>query len=260
VLAASRPLDGKVAVVTGAGSGIGRATASALAALGAACVVADIEADAGRQAVACIEQTGGRAAFVRTDVARPFDVERMIDVAQKSFGPVDIVVNNAGVVEALDTQLVAFPEIDADRWMRMLDVNLRGVILGTQFAIAAMRGRGGSIVNIASGAGIGYTAHSAPVYAASKAGVARFTAALAPLAKSAGVRVNCICPGWTDTRMVHRGRAEHSAAEWAKIAPKVMLRPEDIAAAVVKFVRDNRLAGRVVLCYEGERPRMLPVR
>src|SRR5207248_3490846 len=171
--------------------------------------------------VRLIGSGGGRAAFIRADVASEADVKAMIAFAEAMFGPLDILVNNAGVVEALSTQRTSFPDIEPERWLRMLDVNLRGVLLGTHYAIDAMRGRGGTIVNISSGAGIGFKRHGAPVYAASKAAVARFTAALGDLGERLKVRVNCICPGWVDTPMSQRGRAEMTPREWADIAPAV---------------------------------------
>ncbi len=245
----------KVALVTGAGSGIGRATALRLAREGAAVVVADIDEEGGRETVRQIEATGGRVAFVRADVASETDVRAMVGVAGETFGGLDILVNNAGIVVS-----PPFPEAEPERWAPVLDVNLRGVILGTQYGIEAMRKRGsGVIVNISSGAGIGYGPHGSPVYAASKAGVMRFSAALAPLKDGMNIRVNCICPGWVDTPMVQRTRAERSPEEWQAIAPAVMLQPEEIADAVVQFIRDDALAGRVMLCYEGEPRRLVPV-
>lgn len=250
-------IDGRVAVVTGAASGIGRAIATRLAQEGAAVVVADINADGGRAVAGAIEGAGMRAVFAQADVANEDDVRSMVRCAEERFGAVDILVNNAGVVEALSTQRTSFPEVEPERWMRMIDVNLRGVILGTQVAIEAMRGRGGSILNISSGAGIGWGAHDAPVYAAAKAGVARFSAALASLNARMGIRVNCICPGWVDTPMSQRGRAEMTEEESLSIAPPVMLRPEEIAEDVVRIVADETMAGRVMLHYEGEQPRFL---
>ena len=131
----------------------------------------------------------------------------------------------------------------------MLDINVRGVLLGTQHAIAAMRNSGGGvIINISSMAGIGIGPHPAPVYAASKAAVVRFTAALAPLGRRLNIRVNCICPDWVDTPMVQRTRAAISPEEWRAMAPPVMTQPEEIAEAVVTIVNDESLAGRVMLC------------
>ena len=254
-------LEGKVGLVTGAASGIGRATAVRLAAGGARVVCADVDVEGGREAVRDIESRGGTAAFVRADVARTAAVRAMVATAEQRYGGLDILVNNAGVIEALTTQRVAFPDVEPRRWMRMLDINLRGVILGTQLAIDAMRRRGGGvIINISSGAGIGYGPHDAPVYAASKAGVARLSAALAPLRVRDNIRVNCICPGWVETTMVARARAETPADEWRAHAPPVMLQPQDIAEAVVVFVHDDTLAGRVMLYFAPGQPwQLLPV-
>ena len=254
---ATRQLDieGNVALVTGAGSGIGRATASRLAHEGAAVVVDDVNEEGGQETVQEIKLVGGRAAFVRADVSNEADVRTMVTFAEDTFGGLDILVNNAGIVIS-----PSFPAAEPNRWGRVLDVNLRGVMLGTHYAIPAMRRRGGgSIVSISSGAGIGYGPHPDAEYAASKAGVVRFTAALAPLQREMNIRVNCICPGWVDTPMVQRTRASLSEEEWEAIAPPVMLHPEEIADAIVEFIRDDSLAGRIMLCYEGEPRRLVQV-
>jgi NAD(P)-dependent dehydrogenase (short-subunit alcohol dehydrogenase family) len=143
----------------------------------------------------------------------------------------------------------------------MLEVNLLGVILGTHYAIDAMRRHnGGVIVNVSSGAGIGFGPHDAPVYAASKAGVAHFSAALARLQAGDNIRVNCICPGWVDTPMSQRARAETPADEWRATAPAAMLRADDIAAAIMALVADDTLAGRVMLYFDPAQPwQLLPV-
>jgi NAD(P)-dependent dehydrogenase (short-subunit alcohol dehydrogenase family) len=173
----------------------------------------------------------------------------MIDHTRERYGRLDILVNNAGVVEAVTTQRVAFPELEPEWWMRMLDINLRGVLLGTQRAIAVMREAGGGvIINVSSMAGMGVGPHPAPVYAASKAAVIRFSAALAPLGRRMNIRINCICPDWVDTPMVHRARAEVSPQEWRAIAPTAMSQPEEIAEAVVRIIGDESLVGRVMLC------------
>jgi NAD(P)-dependent dehydrogenase (short-subunit alcohol dehydrogenase family) len=250
-------IAGRVAIVTGAGSGIGRATALRLASEGASVIVADVSEDGGRETVLQVEAHAGRASFVRTDVAVEADVRAMIAEALSSFGGLDMLVNNAGIVEGPTTELGTVSEIATSQWLRVLDVNLRGVLLGTHYAIDAMRGRGGAIVNIASGAGIGFGPHPSPVYAASKAAVARFSAALAPLHERMHVRVNCICPGWVDTPMSQRTRRELPPEEWAKIAPPAMSTPEEIVHAVVMLLRDETLAGRVMLCYEGMPWRLL---
>jgi len=242
-------IGGAVALVTGGGSGIGRATALRLARDGAAVAVADIDEPSARETVRLVEGHAGRALPIRADVADEGDVQNMIGRARERFGRLDILVNNAGVVEAVTTQRVAFPELEAEGWMRMLDINLRGVLLGTQHAIAAMREAGGGvIINVSSMAGMGVGPHPAPVYAASKAAVIRFSAALAPLGRRLNVRINCICPDWVDTPMVQRARAEMSPQEWQAIAPATMTQPEEIAEAVVRIIGDESLVGRVMLC------------
>ena len=248
-------IAGRVALVTGAGAGIGRATALRLAREGAAVGVADFDEGTGRETVGQIEAASGRAGFVHVDVAREADVRAMIDFAVTAFGGLDMLVNNAGVVAT-----PAFPDAEAEAWMQVLDVNLRGPMLGTYYAIRAMRERGGgAIVNIASLAGVGFGPHDSPDYAATKAGVARFSAALAPLSDQAGIRVNCICPDWVDTPMSQRTRARMSADELASVPP-VLLTPEQIADAVVQFVGDDTLAGRVMVWCCGHDRRLLDVR
>jgi NAD(P)-dependent dehydrogenase (short-subunit alcohol dehydrogenase family) len=185
-------------------------------------------------------------------VARDADVRAMVDFAVTTFGGLEIAVNNAGIV--VDP---AFPDTEPDAWMRVLDVNLRGSMLGTYYAIDAMRERGGgAIVNVASLAGVGLGSHPAPDYAATKAGVVRFSAALAPLRETLGVRVNCICPDWVDTPMSRRSRARMTPEEEAVAVPARILPPEEIADAAVELVHDDALAGRVMACWCG-RPRSL---
>jgi NAD(P)-dependent dehydrogenase (short-subunit alcohol dehydrogenase family) len=122
-----------------------------------------------------------------------------------------------------------------------------------------MRERGGAIVNIASLAGVGFGPHPAPDYAATKAAVARFSAALAPLHARFGIRVNCICPDWVDTPMSRRTRARMTPEEEAAVVPAGILPPEEIADAAVELIRDDSLAGRVMACWCGEPRSLLPV-
>ena len=242
-------IKGAVALVTGAGSGIGRATAQRLARDGAIVTVNDIDEATALESVRLIAQEGGRAMPMSADVANDGDVRKMITDVRAHFGRLDILVNNAGVVEAGATPRVVFPELEPDLWLRVLDTNLRGVLLGTQHAIAAMRNSGGGvIINMSSMAGVGIGPHSAPVYAASKAAVVRFTAALGPLGPRLNIRVNCVCPNWVDTPMTQRTRAALSPEEWRAIAPPLMTQPEEIAEAVIGIVNDESLAGRVMLC------------
>jgi NAD(P)-dependent dehydrogenase (short-subunit alcohol dehydrogenase family) len=246
-------IRGKVAVVTGGGAGIGRAVALRLARDGAAVVVADLDAGTGQAVVREALAAGGGAVFARADVTAEADVADLIGVAVATFGGLDILVNNAGGVEA-----PYFPDGDPAHWGRALDLNLRGVMLGIHFGVRAMHARGGgAIVNISSVGGVGFRPYDKPEYGAAKAGVIRLTASLATLAERMGVRVNCICPGLVDTPASRRSLAELSPAERASLG--IPLRPEEIADAAVMFVRDEELAGRVMIWNEGEPWRLVPV-
>jgi NAD(P)-dependent dehydrogenase (short-subunit alcohol dehydrogenase family) len=248
----------KLALVTGAGAGIGRAIATRLAREGAAVVAADLSAGRGRQVVAEMRRSGGQAASVRADVSVEEDVRGMIAFAEQRFGGLDILVNNAGIAPA-----PYFPQAEPAHWGRTLDVNLRGTMLAIQYALPAMRKRGGGVVvNISSMAGVLFCPYVAPEYAASKAGIMHLTAALGSLNESDHVRVNCICPGWVDTEAVRKSLAGMGAEERAQFdfpPPAVLIQPEQIAELVVMFVRDESLAGRVLVWPDGEPWRLLPI-
>ena len=237
-------LNGKTALVTGGAAGIGAGIAERLAAEGMHVVIADLDERSGRNMA---ERIGG--SFVHTDLANRADVRAAVDAA----GPVGVLVNNAGGIEE-----PCFPAADPAKWEQTLDLNLRAVMLATQLVLAPMRERGGgAIINIASTAGLGTTSHDSPEYAVAKAGVIRFTACLAPLRDTMGVRVNCICPGLVDTPASRRSRARMTPAERAALPP--VLSPADIAAAAMNFLADDTLAGRIMLCRGGEPPRLLPL-
>ncbi len=236
-------IGGKVAHVTGAGAGIGRAIALRLAAEGASVGVSDIDEEGGGETVARVESAGGRAAFLRADVAREDDVRDLVAFTQETFGALDILVNNAGGAPEPH-----FPDAATAHWLHQVAVNLLGVMLGTHYGIAAMRrGSGGAIVNISSRAGIGFAPYGAPEYAASKAAIWRFSAALGSLAHE-GIRVNCICPDWVAIEKIRARRLELGEEEWAKSGPARLVPPEDIAEAAALLVRTDELAGRVAFC------------
>jgi NAD(P)-dependent dehydrogenase (short-subunit alcohol dehydrogenase family) len=230
--------NGKVAVVTGAGSGIGRAMAQALAAAGGRVVAADINADAAAETARLVTVAGGAAAALRVDVTQSEDVAAMLAQARERFGGLDILCNNAGVGERRNDLWS-----DEQRWTRVVDINLTAVILGTSLGVAAMRATGGGvIVNTASMGGL-FPMPNAPVYAATKAGVINFTRSLAYLAAEAGVRVCAICPSTVDTPILGAFDREELAAIAARLG---MLAPERIAEGLLELVRDDTRAGAIM--------------
>src|SRR5689334_21468964 len=240
-------LNGMIALVTGTADGIGAGIAERLAAEGMRAVIADPDETAGRAAATRIAGT-----FVAADVATEAGVHAAVAAAAAA-GPVGVLVNNAGGIED-----PCFPAAPQAKWERTLGLNLRAAMLATQLVLPAMAGRGGAVVNIASTAALGTASHRAPEYAVAKAGLIRFTACLAPLRDTMGVRINCICPGLVDTPSSRRSRARMTPAELAALPP--VLAPADIAAAAMRFLADDSLAGRIMLCRQGgEPPRLLPV-
>lgn len=223
-------VQGKVAVVTGAASGIGRASAVRLAAEGARVVVADLDPAQG-EAVA--RETGGL--FVPTDVSDEAQVERLFARAVETFGQLDIVLNNAGI--AVRNRAT---EQDVAGWDRVMAVNLRGVFLGCKQAIPHLQERGGSIINMSSAAGITGIRNRA-AYATSKGAIVTLTKNLALDYARWGVRVNCICPGFTDTPLLTA--LKRDAARWQRLVETHPLgrlgTAEDIANAVLFLASDE---------------------
>ncbi len=190
------PLHSKIALITGAGAGIGAGIAERLAETGASVVVFDIDAKAAAEMSRKIEQLGGgRSLAVTGDVSIEDDVKGAVEQTVATFGAVDILVNNAGIDVSAKV-----PEMSAAQWERVLAVNLKGAFLFSKYAIPRMRGRGGAIVNISSvHAFASYDAYAA--YDASKAGLLAMTRTLALDHGAEGIRVNAICPGYIHTPM-----------------------------------------------------------
>ncbi len=226
-------LHGKVALVTGGASGIGRATALLFAQEGAAVVVMDIR-DEGRETANSIVRSGGRAAFVRGDVTRAADCEAVVQAAVSAFGRIDILFNNAGIVRR-----ASVVDTSEEEWDQVMAVNVKSIFLLSKAAIPFMaRGGGGAIVNTASGWGL-VGGRNAASYCASKGAVVNLTRAMALDHVGQRIRVNCVCPGDTDTPMLREEARQlgedvtRFLAGSAKRPLGRMGRPEEIAQAVL---------------------------
>jgi NAD(P)-dependent dehydrogenase (short-subunit alcohol dehydrogenase family) len=235
-------MTGKVALVTGAGMGIGRATALAFAHEGANVVVADFNVSAGKETVQLVEKAGSKALFVSCDVSKGEEVKAMIEKTVATFGRLDYACNNAGIHGP--TPEAPLPELDEVLWKKIIDVNLNGVMLSMKYEVPAMLKQGGGvIVNIASSAGITCEQH-AYAYTASKHGVVGLTKVAAVAYAKAGIRVNSVCPGPIETPMT-AALSEELVREATSLMPVVRWgKPEEIAGAVMWLCSD--LAGFVV--------------
>ncbi len=223
---------GKVALVTGAASGIGRATALAFSAAGASVLVSDVQEEAGEQTVGLIRAAGGRAKFVRCDVSHEDEVEAMVERCIESFGRLDFACNNAGIEGASS----AVTDLSGEEWNRILAVNLTGTWYCMRHELPVMlRQGGGSVVNVASIAGVvGFP--NASAYVASKHGVVGLTRSAALEYARQGIRINVVCPGVIETPMITRatGGDATAAAQFAQGAPAGRMgQPEEIASAVL---------------------------
>lgn len=231
-------VEGKGVLVTGAASGIGRATALALASEGARVLVADRDAAGVESAAKAIAEGGGKASAYVGDVSRAADVEAMVRAAVDAFGRLDGAVNAAGVLAAP----ALLHDMALAEWERTIAVNLTGVFLCLQQELRVMRAQGhGSIVNVASGAGVLGTP-ALGHYVASKHGILGLTKTAALENARAGVRVNAICPGSTDTPMLQgfmSGSAEARKMILASAPPGRLGTPEEIAEAAVWLLSDR---------------------
>ncbi|CAA9536312.1 MAG: 3-oxoacyl-[acyl-carrier protein] reductase [uncultured Rubrobacteraceae bacterium] len=232
---------GKVAFVTGAGGGIGRATALAFAREGASVVVSDISEQNVRETARMIEEAGGRALAVGCDVTRSEDVKAALDQTIETFGRLDVAFNNAGV----EQEPKAAAELTEEEWDRIVAVDLRGVFLCMKYEIPLLLEQGGgAIVNTSSGAGVkGFERQAA--YVAAKHGVVGLSKAAALDYAPQNIRINAVCPGIIDTPMMDRfgsGTPEGKEGELASAAAAQPIgragKSEEIAAAVVWLCSD----------------------
>jgi len=231
-------LQDRVALVTGAGSGIGRATALKLAKEGARIVVADVNATTGHETIKLIADAGQKAIFVQADVSKVSDTERMIAETVTRFGQLNILVNDAAIL--LEKTAVDTTEED---WDRIVGINLKGTFFSAKYAILQFRrqGTGGVIVNIASVNSF-FAEGGIAAYCATKGGIAQLTRALAMDHSGEGIRVNAICPGWIETPMNANYFAigPHVREQAARLhAIKRIGQPEEIANAVAFLASDE---------------------
>ena len=227
-------LDGKCAIITGGASGIGRATAELFVECGAAVVIADINTEKGEQLAEGLRDAGYRAVFVKCDVTLAEDCQNAVQAAVAEFGKLDILYNNAGVILRRDVL-----ETSEEQWERVMAVNTKSVFLMSKYAIPVMAAAGGgSIVNSGSGWGL-KGGGIAAAYCASKAAVVNMTRAMAIDHGAQNIRINCVCPGDTDTPML-RGEAHQLSQDEGEFLTDAADRPlgrygepQEVAQAVL---------------------------
>ncbi|WP_018756612.1 SDR family NAD(P)-dependent oxidoreductase [Paenibacillus terrigena] len=244
-------LDSRVAVVTGGASGIGFATAEMLAEFGANVMLLDINEQLGEQAAATIRENGGQAKFYRCNVTSGADCQQVVEQIKSDFGRIDILFNNAGVIRRKTVV-----ELEEKDWDLVMDVSLKGAYLLSKYAIPVMAaGGGGSIVNTGSGWGL-KGGDQAAAYCAAKAGVVNLTKAMAIDHGPQNIRVNCVCPGDTDTPLLRDEAKQLGKEEKSFLVSSASGRPlerlgtpRDIAGTVLFLASDlsSWVTGSVVV-------------
>jgi NAD(P)-dependent dehydrogenase (short-subunit alcohol dehydrogenase family) len=233
-------LAGKVAIVTGAASGIGRASAIAFAREGAKVVVADRNTEGGRETVAAIEEAGAEAWFAHIDVSKEDEIRAMVGDTAARWGRIDVLFNNAGVV-----LVKSIEQMTEDEWDRVMSINVKAAFLATKHVAPVMRRNGGGAILNTGSIGSFTGQVGTPAYSASKGAIALLTKSLALDLGRDNIRVNCICPGITDTPML-REHLGHGAEGEARIRARLsrvplgaILSSEDIARAALYLVSED---------------------
>jgi NAD(P)-dependent dehydrogenase (short-subunit alcohol dehydrogenase family) len=234
----------ELAVVTGGGAGLGKIIVGKLAGQGAHVVIADLDPEAGSVVADEVQQRGGRATFVQTDMSEEKEVRQLMQRVAE-VGPLSVLVNNAG-------GWLPGPQFpDTEDWGRSLDLNLRMPMLAIQLALPLL-GHGGAVVNISSSGGWDSGRYGSPEYAAAKAGLVRFTTAVSDFADRYGVRVSCVVPHWIG---LPRAVAEYERMSMAERRRSGgLIDPEVVAVSVIDLASDPDCAGRVIVVRAGRPP------
>lgn len=232
-------LSNKVALITGAGSGIGRESALLFAKEEAAVVVCDINETAGQETVSLIEQADGRATFIQADVSKAADVQGMIKAAESLYGQLNILFNNAGIFHPKDNSVL---DTEEDVWELTININLKGVFLGCKYGIPALlRAGGGSIINTASFVAVMGAATPQIAYTASKGGVLSLTREIAVEFARQNIRVNALCPGPVETPLLAELLADPARRQrrLVHIPPGRFARAQEMANAALFLASDE---------------------
>lgn len=233
-------LTDKVAIITGAGGGMGKVAAQLFAAEGARVVVAEFDERAGEVTAGVVRDAGGEATFVQADVSREDDARRMVEAAVSAYGRLDILYNNAGIMPEADHSVT---DTDVDTWDRVMAVNVRGVFLGCKYAIPVMLEQGsGSVINISSFVALLGCSVPQDAYTASKGAVLSLTRSLAVQFGPQGVRANAICPGPIETPLLMDWLLKDEAAKQLRLARNPTGRfgkPEEIVNMAIYLASDE---------------------